>query len=181
MALFDAFIKIDGVQGESQDSKHPNEIELLNFSWSESQAGSFAHGGGGGAGKVRMGDFYLENVMNKASPKLMLACATGEHLKQAVLTCRKAGKEQQDFLKVTFTDLLVSSFEFQAVAEDATGWNRPQGGEKSAHELERASLPVNRVGLSFATIEIEYKEQKAGGWLGAGSRVKYDLKKMQAG
>jgi type VI secretion system secreted protein Hcp len=131
-----------------------------------------------------MNDFTFEAYLNKASPKLMLACATGDHLKQAVLMCRKAGKEQVEFLKITLTDLLVSSFKFQAAAEDATGgaWHGPHGGKESAEiEHERASLPVNRVGLNFATIEIEYKEQKADGAPGAGSRVKYDLKKMQAG
>ena len=180
-ALLDYFLKIEGIQGESQDAKHPNEIQLLNFSWSESQAGTFAHGSGGGAGKVQMADFTFEAFLNKASPKLMLACATGDHLKQAVLTCRKAGKEQIEFLKITLTDLLVSSFKFQAAAEDATGWHGPHDGKESAEiEHERASLPVNRVGLNFATIEFEYKEQKADGALGAGSRVKYDLKKMQA-
>ena len=41
----------------------------------------------------------------------MLACASGEHIKKAVLTCRKAGKDQQEFLKFTFTDVLVSSYQ----------------------------------------------------------------------
>src|SRR2546422_10518761 len=110
MALVDYFLKIDGAPGESADAKHKDEIQVLSFSFGESQAGTMAFGGGGGAGKVHMQDFHFMMNVNKASPKLFLACATGDHIPKAVLTGRKAGKDQQDYLKVTFTDLLVSSF-----------------------------------------------------------------------
>src|SRR5712692_10106681 len=111
MAIADYFLKLDGVEGEAQDSKHKNEIDLESWSWGETQTGAHAAGGGGGAGKVAMQDFHFVMSVNKASPKLMLACATGEHVKKAVLTCRKAGKEQQEYLKITMSDLLVSSYQ----------------------------------------------------------------------
>src|SRR5512135_2455806 len=110
MALVDYFLKIDGIQGESQDKTHKNEIEIESFSWGANQTGTAAHGGGMGAGKVQMQDFNFVMRVNKSSPKLMLACANGEHIKNAVLVCRKAGKEQQEYLKITFTDILVSSY-----------------------------------------------------------------------
>src|SRR5437660_9675235 len=100
----DYFLKIDGVDGESQDAKHPSEIQLESFSWGATQTGTFAFGGGGGASKVQMQDFHFVMKHNKASPKLMLACANGEHIPKAVLTARKAGKDQQDFMKVTMSD-----------------------------------------------------------------------------
>src|SRR5271165_6880604 len=109
MATVDYFLKIDGIEGESMDAKHKNEIQLQSWSFGESQQGAFVQGGGGGAGKVTMQDFHFTMQTNKASPKLFLSCANGEHIKSALLTCRKAGKEQQEFLKVTFTNLLVSS------------------------------------------------------------------------
>jgi type VI secretion system secreted protein Hcp len=180
---YDAFLKIDGIQGESQDAKHQGEIEVRGFSFGESQAGTMAFGGGGGAGKVRMDDFRFWMPVNKASPKLLLACATGEHFKQAVLTCRKAGKEQQEFLKVTLTDLLVSRFGLEfpspsglpAPDADSPALTIPAGGSWSGPG------PVNAVSLNFAVVEVEYKEQKADGSLGAGNRVRYNLKTMQAG
>src|SRR5262249_20296840 len=100
MAAVDYFLKIDGIDGESQDHKHKGEIDLLSWSWGEHQSGTHGAGGGGGAGKVSMGDFHFVMHINKASPKLMLACADGEHIRKAVLTCRKAGTEQQEFLKI---------------------------------------------------------------------------------
>ncbi len=69
-----------------------------------------AYGGGGGAGKVSMQDFHFSMRVCKASPKLLLHCANGEHIPTAVLIARKAGKTQQEYLKIKFTDLLVSSY-----------------------------------------------------------------------
>jgi len=161
MALVDYFLKIDGAPGESQDAKHKDEINVLSFSFGESQAGTMAFGGGGGAGKVQMQDFHFMMNVCKASPKLFLQCAGGEHIKSAILTARKAGKDQQDYLKVTFTDLLVSSFQ--------------TNGDAHAN-----SLPVDSVSLNFAAIEWAYKIQNIDGTLGAEQKVKYDLKQIQA-
>src|SRR2546421_7469227 len=98
MALVDYFLKIEGIQGESPDAKHKDEIQVLSFSFGASQHGTMAFGGGGGAGKVQMQDFHYMMNVNKASPKLFLACATGDHIASAALVCRKAGKEQQEYL-----------------------------------------------------------------------------------
>ena len=156
MAAADYFLKIDGVEGESQDSKHKAEIEIQSFSFGATQTGSFAAGGGGGAGKVSMQDFHFTVPVNKASPKLMLACASGQHIKKAVLTVRKAGKEQQEYLKYTFSDILVSSYQ--------TGGG---GGDV---------MPVDQISLNFAKIEQEYKEQKADGTLAGSVKAGWDLK-----
>jgi type VI secretion system secreted protein Hcp len=110
----DYFLKIDTIEGESQDSKHKGEIDIDSWSWGATQTGAHAAGGGGGAGKVAMQDFHFTMKVNKASPKLMLACANGQHIPKAVLTCRKAGKEQQEYMKVTMSDLLVSSYQAAA-------------------------------------------------------------------
>src|SRR5215468_10033276 len=144
MAAVDYFLKLDGIEGESHDSKHKGEIDLESWSWGESQTGTHSSGGGGGAGKVALQDFHFVMKVNKASPKLMLACADGEHIKKAVLTCRKAGKEQQEFLKITMSDLLVSSY---------------QTGGSAKGDL----VPLEQISLNYAKIEFEYKEQKPDG------------------
>src|SRR5262249_36767602 len=121
-----------------------------------------AFGGGGGAGKVQMQDFHFMMNVNKASPKLFITCANGEHIKNAVLSARKAGKDQKDYLKVTFTDLLVSSFQ--------------TNGDAHAN-----SLPVDSVSLNFSAIEWEYSQQKADGQLEGAQKVKFNLKEMTQG
>jgi type VI secretion system secreted protein Hcp len=157
MAAADFFLKIDGIDGESQQDKHKNEIELDSWSFGETNAGSFAKSGGGGAGKVAMQDFHFVMPVNKASPKLFLACATGQHIKSAKLVCRKAGKEQQEYLKVTFSDLLVSSY---------------QTGGSGHGDV----LPTDQISLNFSKIEFEYAEQAADGSLKGGIKAGYDLK-----
>jgi len=157
VAAVDYFLKIDTVDGEAEDAKHGKEIEVLSWSWGETQVGSMGHGTGGGAGKVSMQDFHFTMTACKASPKLMLACATGEHFKSAVLTCRKAGKEQQEYLKYTFSDLLISSYQ--------TGGS--QGNV----------VPVDSISFNFTKIETAYKVQKPDGTLGDEFKAGYDLKK----
>ena len=158
MAAVDYFLKIDGVDGESEDAKHKGEIHIESFSWGATQTGAHAAGGGGGAGKVAMQDFHFVMKVNKASPKLMLACASGEHIKKAVLTCRKAGKDQQEYMVVTFSDLLVSSY---------------QTGGSGAGD----PLPTEQIALNFAKVEMDYKTQKADGTLGPSTKAGWDLKK----
>ena len=162
MAAVDYFLKIDGIQGESKADKHKNEIDVLAFSWGETQSGTFAAGGGGGAGKVAMQDFHFTMAHNKASPALMLACAQGDHIKNATLACRKAGKDQQEFLKITMSDCLVSSFQI--------------GGSADAHVV-----PMDQCSLNFAKIEHEYKEQDATGKLTGSVKKWFDLKSVKGG
>ena len=156
MAAVDFFLKLKGIEGESQDDKHKNEIDVLSWSWGETQSGTHAGGGGGGAGKVSMQDFHFTMQMNKATPKLMLMCATGEHIPDALLTCRKAGTKQQEFLLIKMTDLLVSSYQ--------TGGG---GGD---------TVPIESISLNFSKVEFEYKEQKADGSLAGAIKAGYDLK-----
>ena len=106
----------------------------------------------------REGYFSLP-LVNKASPKLFLACADGDHIKSAILIARKAGKGQQEYVKFTFTDILITSYQ--------------TNGDASAN-----SQALDSISLNFAAIEIEYKEQKPDGSLGAGTKVKYNLKEM---
>jgi type VI secretion system secreted protein Hcp len=156
MAQVDYFLKIDGVEGESTDDKHKSEIDLQSWSWGENNSGSHVAGGGGGAGKVVMQDFHFVMKTNKASPKLLLACATGEHIKKAVLTCRKAGGEQQEYMTMTLSDLLVSSFQTSGSQGDV--------------------IPMDQISLNYSKIEYEYKPQTEKGTLGAAVKVGYDLK-----
>ncbi len=161
MAHVDYFLKIDGIEGESQDHKHKNEIDVESWSWGQTNVGDAAHRGGMGAGKVAMQDFHFTMKMNKSTPKVMLACATGHHIKEATLTCRRAGKDQQEYLKIKLTDFIVSSYQ--------TGGH---GGD--------GVIPSDQIGFNFSKIEFEYKEQKPDGTLGGSVKTGYDVKQNKA-
>ena len=112
MAAVDYFLKIEGIKGESHNSKHKDEIDVQSFSWGVSQTRARA-GGGGGAGKVQFQDFHFANLVSKASPSLFLKCASGQHIKQAVFVgeaVNPKGEVASPFFKYTFTDVLISSY-----------------------------------------------------------------------
>ena len=152
----DMFLKLDGIAGESADSKHKGEIDIESFSFGVTQAGTAARGGGAGAGKASFQDLHIVKKADKASPNLMLKCAIGEHIKEATLTVRKAGGEQQEYYKIKLSDLLVSSFQNTGSGDD--------------------SIPMESVSLNFAKVEFEYKEQDAKGALAGVVKSGYDLK-----
>jgi type VI secretion system secreted protein Hcp len=157
----DYFLVLDGIKGESKDSKHPDSIEIDSFSWGESNAGSFGVGGGGGAGKVSFQDLHFTSRVNKSSPELARACATGQHIKKAQLYVRKQGDGQQDYYIIQLEDLLVSSYQ--------------SGGSEGSD-----AMPVDQFALNFATIQFEYKQQKDDGALHPPVTFKWYLKENKS-
>jgi type VI secretion system secreted protein Hcp len=157
----DYFLQIDGIEGESQDAKHKAWIDVDSWSWGETNAGTHAVGGGSGSGKATAQDFHYVSGVSKASPKLFLAVANGQHFKEAKLVARKAGKGQQEFLTWTFSDILVSSYQ-------------TSGSEAGA------TVPLDQVSLSFAKAKVEYKAQKADGTLDAPISAGFDFKGNKA-
>jgi type VI secretion system secreted protein Hcp len=155
----DIFAKFGDIKGESLDSKHKDEVEVLSWSWGVNQTGTMAPGGGGGAGKASFNDFNFTHNIDKASPVLLKACATGEHIKEATITVRKAGKGEQEFLIIKMNDIIITSVA-PSGAGDATAEN---------------------VALKCAIVDLEYKPQKADGSLDAGVHFKYDIKGNKEG
>ena len=131
----DMFLKLTGIQGESKDHKHKDEIELLSFSWgvSNSLRNCGSATGGGGAGKVTVSDLSFMHKLDSASPQLMEHCVTGKHIEEGTITVRKAGEKPVEYLKIKLTDVLVSSAQSGA------------GG---------ATDPVESVTLNFTRFEV---------------------------
>jgi type VI secretion system secreted protein Hcp len=155
----DYLLKIEGIDGESSDAKLAKHIHIDSWSMGVTNSVNVAETGGLSAGKSQHQDVHFTAKVGKHSPKLFLNVATGAHIKKAELFCRKAGgKEQGVFLKYTFTDCILSSHQV--------------GG--SGHG---EALPVDQFSLSFAQVEVEYKEQKQDGSLGASTKAGYHVGK----
>jgi len=152
----DWFLKIDGIDGESQDNAHKGEIDVLSWSWGVENEGSPGAGGGGGSGRPSFQDFHFVANISKASPKLFLSCANGVHHKTALLSGRRAGavKGGGEFLKYKLTDVEVSSVQ------------QSGGGSDAATE---------QFSLRYGRFEISYAAQKADGSLDAPVTAGYDL------
>jgi type VI secretion system secreted protein Hcp len=152
----DMFLKLDDCKGESMDSKHTDEIDVLAWSWGMSQSGSMHMGSGGGSGKVSVQDLSVTKWVDKASTVLMKMVCEGDHFKEGILTVRKAGgKEPVEYLIITMQDIIVSSY--------STGGS---GGEDKLTE---------NMSLNFAKVKVKYTPQKQDGTAGASNELGWNI------
>lgn len=154
----DMFLKFKpDLPGESKDkdSNFAGTIDVLAWSWGLSQSGTTHVGGGGGAGKVNVQDLSFTKWMDKATPDLMLACCNGKHYDEATLSVRKAGEKPLVYLKITMTDLMITSV--------STGGS---GGEDRLTE---------NVTLNFSKVKVNYIEQTDTGAGGAKPEMGWDI------
>jgi type VI secretion system secreted protein Hcp len=139
----DMFLKIGDIKGEARDKTHKDLIDVLAWSWGATQSGSMHVGGGGGAGKVNVQDISVTKYVDSASHALLKACCTGKHYPEAKLVVRKAGDKPVEYIKITMTDCLITSYQ--------TGGS---GGEDRLTE---------NVSINFAKVKFEYTPQAASG------------------
>ena len=151
----DMFMKIDDIKGESQDAAHKDEIDVVEFKWGMTQTGTAHVGPGGTAGKVQVKDLFFTKYVDRATSPLAKLCASGKHLKTAVLTLRKAGGTPIDYLKITLEDLIVASI--------------THGGAKDDDRF------TEDVTLNFARMKMEYVPQKADGTGDASVHMGWDV------
>ena len=151
----DQFLYLDPVKGESRDKTHKDKIDVLAWSWGMSNSGSAHAGGGIGAGKVNVSDLSVTKWIDAASPDIMKSCCNGKHFGEAKLIVRKAGENPLEYLIITMTDVMITSV--------STGGS---GGEDRLTE---------NVGLSFAKVNVKYKQQLATGGAGATPEMTWNI------
>jgi len=106
----DIFLKLNGIDGESQDAVHTGEIDITSWAWEITQDSTMRSGSGGGAGKSTVADITLTHNMDRSSPNLAKYCFTGKHISEAILTMRKAGGIPFDFSRITMSDVIISHY-----------------------------------------------------------------------
>jgi type VI secretion system secreted protein Hcp len=154
----DMFLKLDGIKGESKDHKHGGEVHIESFSWGLNQTGAGHTGGGGGAGKVSVHDISITKFLDSASAALMLACCNGKHIKDGLITVRKAGEKPLEYLKIKLADILISGYQTAGHGSD---------------------LLTENVTLNFAKFHVEYQTQKPDGTGQPGGEMGWDVKANQ--
>ncbi len=155
----DMFLKIGtpAVTGESLDSVHSTEMDVLAWSWGVSNSGDAQRGGGAGAGKAHVGDISVTKYVDAASTALFLACCNGQHYTNATLTIRKAGTNPLEYLVITMGEVMITSY--------STGGS---GGQDRLTE---------NVTLNFANVTYNYTPQTATGAAGATATTTWDMTK----
>jgi len=158
---FDAFLKIATIPGESTDDKHKDWIEVLSYSHGVSQptSGSVSSGGSRSSERVDHADFTIRKVLDKASPKLALACCKGEHITDVTLTLNRATGDKQKYMEYKLSDVIVRSV-------------RPGGSTK-----EGETLPIEEVSFAYGKIEWTYTATDHATGKAAGEvKANWDLK-----
>ena len=149
------YLKLDGIEGESQDSRHAKEIDVSAWSLGVTNAGAGHAGGGGGAGRATFTELSVTKVLDKASPALLLAVATGRHIRTAKLTVTSGGPRPLEYLTVDLEDVLVAS----CLLADPADSDRP----------------VENVSFQYGKIHVTYSQQSPTGALGTVSAFGWDV------
>src|SRR5262249_7540310 len=140
---------------ESTDDKHPDTIEVSSYSLGGMNSGASAVGGGAGTGKVAFHDVKFTAPVSAASPNLMLAMASGQPIKKAVLDVRKQGAgEQQEFKTITMENCIISAY----------------------HTGSSKDGPTDYFTVNFGSITFEYKPQKDDQTLGSAVKTGWNVK-----
>jgi len=143
----DYFLKLDTITGESTDKGHTGQIEIDSFSWGAENPTTVGSGtSGAGAGKVKFGTMNFSTAVSKASPALYSAMCTGSHLATGVLSVRKAGGTQLDYLTYSMAVIFVTS---QQISSGANG------------------AVIEHYSLAFGKMTESYMPQNADGSLGS--------------
>ena len=156
----DMFLKIEGIEGESLDATHKNEIEVLAWSWENRQHSNMHSGSGGGSGKATVEDFKFSHYVDKASPNLLNFCLSGKHIKNIQFVIRKAGGDPLEYLTIAFSDAIITRVFLSGNVSNDT-------------------RPIEEVTFSFTKFTQDYVIQNAEGNKSGIISASYDIKANQ--
>ncbi|RYF13368.1 MAG: type VI secretion system tube protein Hcp [Comamonadaceae bacterium] len=155
----DMFLKLDGIDGESQDDKHPKEIDVLAWSWGAAQSGTGHVGGGSGGGKVSVQDLSITKYIDASSHLLLLRCCDLKPIPKGTLVVRKSGGAKIEYIKLSLENVVITHV--------STGGS---GGEDRLTE---------NITLNFTKFTYEYTPQKADGSGDAPKTTTWDIAKSK--
>jgi len=159
---FEAFLKLGDVKGGSSDAAHKDEILVKEYSFGVSNTGSVGSATGEArAGKASFSDLTFSAPASVASPRLMLACASGAHYDTAVLTLHRSGsgKAAQEFFRLTLKTVMVSAYHDAGSSTE--------------------DVPMDTVTLAFAAMKLEFLPPTTSGAPGKGASAGWDRTKNQ--
>jgi len=130
------FLQVDGIPGESTDAKHDDWIDVLSFSHGISQPTGVSVTTRT-TERSKHEDFIITKELDKASPKLALACCNGQHILEVVIEVCRADTSEK-YMLYTLTDVIVASISQNGAS---------QGAE--AKPIEEVSLRYGRIDWSY--------------------------------
>lgn len=153
---FDAFLKIEGIPGESTDSNHTDWIEVLSFNTGITQptSASASTGGGGPSERANFQDFSVVKALDKSSPLIALACANGTHIGEVIIELCRAGGDKLKYMEYKLSNCIISSW-------------RPGGSSQGGE-----TLPLEEISFNYGKIAWTYTQQRRSDGTGGGQVAK---------
>ncbi len=146
---FDAFVKIDGIEGESADSHYFGWMEVLDYgiNFDQKATRTTSSAGGFSVGRVRFSEFTFRKQLDLSSPAIAIACADGTHIDAVTIVVCRSGKDKIKFMEYQLGNCMIS--EVLTIG----------GGE----------FPSETISITFAKIVWTYSQQKRQGGMVAGN------------
>ena len=145
---YDAFLKLDGVTGESQKQNHKGEIDLMSFSWGASNSSAVGTGTGVSTGKVIVSDFSVMKTTDSSSPVLFQRCCDGTVIPTGNVYLRR---------QIEGNATIYLQFDFQNVYVTGLNWSGSGGS---------GDTPSESVTFCFEVGSVDYSPQLDDGTLG---------------
>jgi type VI secretion system secreted protein Hcp len=153
----DYYLQIEGIKGESADSKHAGWIECTSVNWTITQPKSATASTGGGhtAERAELSEITINKLVDLASPMLAQTCACGKTLPKVKLEFQRADGhgEPIKYFEVELENVLI-------------GHVAPAFG---------AGFPTENIGLKFSKVRWKYTQQKIGGGSSGNTAGGWDL------
>lgn len=155
----DMFLRIDGIQGESQNDKHKGWVDIESYSWGAVQSTNLALGSGGGVGKVQYKDLTVTANLDKATPAISHFLSSGKHIPKVELSLCKAGGQQMEYYRITLENAMLThvmhnafhnsdspkiSYQFQAEQVKQSYWEQTTSGGKGAETQSGWNIKQNK-------------------------------------
>jgi type VI secretion system secreted protein Hcp len=144
MSKGDVFLKLKSrragvLKGESVDSSHKDEIDVLSIAWG--MQGALAIGSDGTANKTTLDNLRITKAVDRSSTGLMSILRTNDPIVEALITVRKSGGANPlDYFQIKITNGRITTYQLQTDAVQP---------DRLIEVLE----------LNFKAIEVQYKLQ----------------------
>lgn len=156
----DMFLEIEGVKGESKDSKHKDKIDILSWSWGATNQGGAHHGGGAGAGKVNVQDVSIVKLLDLSTASLLESVSRGKHFAKAKITVRKAGENPLEYYILSLENVYCTSYAISG--------------------SEHGDLLTEQLTLTFKKFDAKYVVQDDKGKASGGNNFAYNISENKA-
>jgi type VI secretion system secreted protein Hcp len=147
MAKADMYLKVEGaaqgpIKGESRDTNHTDEIEVIGWSWGlDGNATAF----GSATARTTMQELIVRKRVDSASTGLMSALRSNELIKKATLSVHKAGGAASiAYLTITVEKARILSHRLR-------------------NETDGAPELVEEFRIAFFKVKVEYRAQDLAG------------------